>query len=124
MDAVARTGEGRYFAVTFGEHEGGNTIWYRGLLDDPPELLTNLGDFVVEPTAGTVATAMEDPLLAKVDAAQAALTKDNKNAAKVAMNDLGALVNQTQAQTDKKISAAAAARIIDKTNTIIAALGQ
>lgn len=126
LDVVVKTAAGRYFAVNFGEHENGNTIWYRELLppDAPPQLLTNLGDFVVEPTVGAVATAMEDPLLAKVDAAQAALAKDNKNAAKVAMNDLKALVNQTQAQTDKKISAAAAAKIIDNANTIISALGQ
>jgi hypothetical protein len=39
------------------------------------------------------------------------------------MNDLKALVNQVEAQTDKKIMPDVAAKIIDRANAIITALG-
>ena len=53
----------------------------------------------------------------------AALDRDNRNDAKVAMNDLKALVNQVEAQTDKKITPEVAAEIIQRANAIIAVLG-
>jgi hypothetical protein len=72
---------------------------------------------------GNVAPEIESALLAKVDAARAALVAGNPNAAKVAVNDLKALVNQVEAQTDKKIAPDVAAEIIERANRIIAALG-
>ncbi len=45
------------------------------------------------------------------------------NAAKVAMNDLKALINQMEAQTDKKIDPDTAAEIIERAERIIAQLG-
>jgi hypothetical protein len=39
------------------------------------------------------------------------------------MNDMKALINHVEAQTDKKIKPEAAAEIIQKANAIIAALG-
>ena len=58
-------------------------------------------------------------MLAKVDAALAALDRGNSNDAKVAMNDLKALVNQVEAQTEKKISEDAATGVISRANEII-----
>jgi predicted metal-binding transcription factor (methanogenesis marker protein 9) len=62
-------------------------------------------------------------LLAKVDAALAALDRGNPNDAKVVMNDLKALTNQVEALVDKKITPEAAAEIIQRANDIIAELG-
>jgi hypothetical protein len=73
--------------------------------------------------SGGVAPEMQTSLLAKINAAIAALVQGNANASKVAMNDLKALVNQVEAQTDKKITPAVAAEIIVRANRIIAALG-
>lgn len=70
-----------------------------------------------------IAPELQAPLLSKVDAALAALETGNPNAAKVAVNDLKALVNQVKAQTDKKIAPDVAAEIIERANRIIAALG-
>jgi len=66
---------------------------------------------------------MAPSLTAKVNGALAALARGNENDAKVAMNDLKALVNQVEAQTDKKISVEAADEIIAQANAIIQALG-
>jgi probable HAF family extracellular repeat protein len=74
-----------------------------------------------DPSVG-IAPELEQPLLGKVAAAQAALAAGNANAAKVAINDLKALVNQVEAQTDKKIAPEVAAKIIERANGIIAAL--
>jgi hypothetical protein len=90
----------------------------------PEAMLDGLRAYIVEQVAlGNIDAEMEVSLLAKVDAALAALDRGNANDAKVAMNDLKALVNQVEAQTDKKIEAVAAAEIIDRANAIIAALG-
>jgi len=90
---------------------------------DPPTMLEDLSAFIAEPTTGTVDPVMAPSLTAKVDSALAALARDNRNAAKVAANHLKALVNQVEAQTDKKISAEAAAEIITQANAIVSALG-
>jgi probable HAF family extracellular repeat protein len=73
--------------------------------------------------SGHIEAEMEQSLLAKVDAAIAALARGNANDAKVVMNNLKALVNQVEAQTDKKIDPAVAAEIIARANRISAALG-
>ncbi len=73
--------------------------------------------------SGHIAPEMEENLLAKVDAAIAALERGDPPGAKVVMNDLKALVNQVEAQTDKKIETATAAEIIAAANDVIAALG-
>jgi hypothetical protein len=90
----------------------------------PSNQLGNLSDVIQYGVDdGKVAPEIEGALLAKVDAAQAALIAGNPNAAKVAINDLKALVHQVEAQTDKKIAPDVAADIIARANRIIAALG-
>jgi hypothetical protein len=73
--------------------------------------------------SGGVAPEMQTSLLAKINAAIAALVQGNANASKVAMNDLKAFVNQVEAQTDKKITPPVASEIIVRANRIIVALG-
>ena len=65
---------------------------------------------------------LETALLAKVNAALAALARNDKASAKTAMNDLKALVSQVEAQTGNKIDAATATEIIADASQIIAAL--
>jgi hypothetical protein len=90
----------------------------------PEAMLANLRAYIVEQVGlGNIDAEMETSLLSKVDAAIAALARDNPNDAKVAMNDLKALVNQVEAQTDKKITPETAAEIIQRANAIIAVLG-
>jgi len=86
--------------------------------------LANLRRFIVLSVAsGGIAAELESSLLAKVDAAIAALARGNPNDAKAAMGGLKALVNQVEAQTDNKIDPATAAEIIRRANQVIAALG-
>jgi hypothetical protein len=94
------------------------------VLADPEMMLSQLRAYILQQVAlGNIDAEMEVSLLAKVDAAMAALARDNPNDAKVAMNDLKALVNQVEAQTDKKITPETAAEIIQRANAIIAVLG-
>ena len=89
----------------------------------PEEMLAVTATFIMdEVDAGHIDAELEVSLLAKVDAALSALERGNPNDAKVAMNDLKALINQVEAQTDKKITAEAAAEIILLANEIIAAI--
>ena len=76
-----------------------------------------------EVDAGNIDTELEGSLLAKVDAALATLDRGNPNDAKVATNNLKALINQVEALVDKKITPEAAAAIIQRANEIIAELG-
>ena len=93
------------------------------LVRTPVEMLAELDIQIrTEVSLGSIDVELEKPLLAKVDAASAALVRGNKNDAKVAMNDLKALINQVEAQVDKKITPDAAAGIIQKVNAIIVAL--
>ena len=62
-------------------------------------------------------------MLTKVDAAIAALARGNRNDAKVAMNQLEALINEIEAQMDHKIDDPTALEIIARAEQIIAALG-
>jgi hypothetical protein len=90
----------------------------------PEAQLVNMEHLIQDQVgAGSIAPELEGPLLAKVGAALSALDRGNPNDAKVAMNDLKALVNQVEAQTDKKIDPDAAADIIARATSIIAALG-
>ena len=92
--------------------------------DFPPVVLAVLEHYIIDCVAeGFVDPDLEQALLAKVDAAIAALARDNPNDAKVAMNDLTALINQVEAQADKKIDPAVAAEMIERANNIIAYLG-
>jgi len=94
------------------------------VLADPEMMLAGLALFIMdEVDAGNIDAEMEVSLLAKINAALAALDRDNPNDAKVAMNDLKALVNQVEAQTDKKITPDTAAVIIQRANDIIVELG-
>jgi hypothetical protein len=88
------------------------------------EQLLDLDDYIAAAIVdgGLVDPELEEPLLAKVDAAIAALQRGNPNDAKVAMNDLKALVNQVEAQSGNKIDPATAEGIIARANEIIAAL--
>jgi len=90
----------------------------------PEAMLDGLRAYIVEQVGlGNIDAEMEVSLLAKVDAAISALNRGNANDAKVAMNDLKALVNQVEAQTDKKIDAGVATVIIERANAIVASLG-
>ncbi len=90
----------------------------------PGNQLANLRELILYSIAsGDIAPEMEESLLAKVDAAIAALDRGDPPGVKLVLNDLKALVNQVEAQTDKKIETATAAEIIARANLIIAALG-
>jgi hypothetical protein len=89
----------------------------------PETMLAGLRAYIVEQVGLGIDAEMEVSLLAKVDAAISALNRGNANDVKVVMNDLKALVNQVEAQTDKKIMPDVAAKIIDRANAIITALG-
>ena len=73
--------------------------------------------------SGDIAPELEGSLDSKVDSATDALARGNPNDAKVAMNELKSLINQVEAQEGKKITPEAAAEIIERANSIIAALG-
>jgi len=76
-----------------------------------------------DPTAaGGIAAVIGESLLAKVNAATAALNRGSKNDAKVVTNNLKALINQVRAQTAKSISPEAAAAIIEAANHLIGVL--
>lgn len=93
--------------------------------DEPPATVRDLGIMIGEKAhAREIEPRMENSLLAKVDAAQAALDRGNTNSAKVAMNNLKALLSEVNAQTGKQISADAAVEIITQANKIIAALAR
>jgi hypothetical protein len=97
---------------------------FEALAATPETMLAGLRTYIVEQVGlGNIDAEMEVSLLAKVDAAISALNRGNANDAKVAMNDLKALINQVEAQTDKKVDAGVAAVIIERANAIIAALG-
>ncbi len=89
----------------------------------PAVMLAGLALFIMnEVDAGNIDTELERSLLAKVNAALAALDRGNPNDAKVAMNDLKALINQIEAQVNKKITLEAAAEVIQQANAIMATL--
>ena len=96
---------------------------FEALAATPEAMLAGLRAYIVEQVGLGIDAEMEVSLLAKVDAAISALNRGNANDVKVVMNDLKALVNQVEAQTDKKIMPDVAAKIIDRANAIIAALG-
>ena len=83
--------------------------------------LAKLIDYSV--AAGGIAPEMRRSLLAKINAAIAALDRGNPNAAKPAMQNLKALILQVRAQTGKKITPDAAEAIIGRADRIIALLG-
>ncbi|MCK4299736.1 MAG: PKD domain-containing protein, partial [Planctomycetes bacterium] len=90
----------------------------------PQNQLDNLQELILDAVnCELIEPELEQGLLAKVNAAIAALARGNHNDAKVAMNTLKALVNQVEAQVDKKIDADVAAEIIERINRIVAALG-
>jgi hypothetical protein len=90
----------------------------------PANQLSNLAKVIQYGAGdGSIAPEIQGALMAKVNAAMAALARGNANDAKVAINELRALVNQVLAQTGKKITAKAAAEIIARANRAIAQLG-
>lgn len=90
----------------------------------PENQLDNLRQLIVDSVAsGLIEPELEQPLVTKVDSAIAALARGNQNDAKVAMNNLKALVNQVEAQVGKKIDPDVAAEIIERINWIVADLG-
>ncbi len=97
---------------------------FEALAATPEMMLAGLKAYIQQQVVlGNIDAEMEVSLLAKINAAIAALDRGNTNDAKVAMNDLKALVNQVEAQTDKKIKPETAAEIIQRANDIIAVLG-
>jgi hypothetical protein len=106
-----------------GGNEKYGTDWFfqtYGLPDTPDVMLATLAQFIMdEVDLGNITPELEGSLLVKIDTALAALDKGNPNDSMVAMNDLKALINQVEAQTDKKITPEAAAGIIQQVNAII-----
>jgi len=103
------------------------SIYFFSLTDiqlggSPEQKLNGLITFILGEVPENIAPELVVSLLAKVDADLAALARGNPNDAKVAMNDLKALVNQVEAQTDKKISQEAATGVIQRANDIILVL--
>jgi len=108
------------FAFLFDCHDGGTVT----LATPVTQMLNDLVLYILtEVGSGNIAPEMEVSLLAKIDAALAALDRGNPNDAKVAMNDLKALVNQVEAQTEKKISGEAAEMIISNAIAISDKIG-
>lgn len=104
--------------------ENNNEILFTTIGGTPEMMLAELALLILdEVDSGNIAPELERSLLVKVDAALAALDRGNKNDAKVAMNDLKALINQVEAQIDKKITPEVAAVIIKRANAIVATLG-
>jgi hypothetical protein len=101
------------------------TFLYEQLVESaaPSAMLDALRTFIVTANEGAVDARMQTSLLAKVSGASAALARGGENSAKVAVNELKALVNQVKAQGGKKIESATATEIIEQANAIIAALG-
>jgi Asp-tRNA(Asn)/Glu-tRNA(Gln) amidotransferase B subunit len=90
----------------------------------PLNQLSNLVKLINYSVAsGGIAPEMQTSLLAKINAAIAALVQGNPNATKTAMQELKAFINQIEAQTDKKITPPVAEEIIVRANRIIVALG-
>ena len=90
----------------------------------PEAMLLILALFIeAQVASGRIDAELEGSLLAKINAAISALDRGNPNDAKVAMNNLKALINQVEAQTGKKITPEVAEAIITAANQIIAALG-
>lgn len=115
-----------YFVDNFRLVKSGETLFFEDFEFIPPTPTVMLAGLALsimdEVDSGNIDPKLERSLLAKVNAAISALDKDNPNAAKVAMNNLKALVNQVEAHTGKKIAPDAAAEITQQTNAIIAAL--
>jgi hypothetical protein len=90
----------------------------------PQAMLAETAVYVMEQAdLGKIAPELEQSLLAKIDAASAALDKGNPNEAKVVMNGLKALINQVEAQIDKKITPDVATEIIRRASAVIRVLG-
>lgn len=87
-----------------------------GCIDSTSGLGTIIGTLVQE---GVIAPELQTSLMAKVNNAENSATKGNIC---TAVNQLGALKNQVNAQRGKKISDEAANRIITYTNSVIAHL--
>jgi len=106
-----------------GVNEKPGTDWFfqtYGIPATPAVMLAGTALFIMdEVDSGNIDPELEGSLLVKLDAALAALDKGNP---KVAMNDLKALINHVEAQTNKKITPEAAAEIIQQANDIIATL--
>lgn len=116
------TVDGDMFSYTLGiGYE--NEIKFTTTGETPETMLARLALFIMdEVDSGNINKKLERSLLAKVNAAISALDKDNPNAAKVAKNNLKALINHVEAQTNKKITPEVAAEVIQQANAIIAIL--
>jgi outer membrane protein assembly factor BamB len=96
---------------------------FEGPVSDPEDLLEYLKAFILEAIElGIIDSTMEVSLIAKIDSALAALAQGNPNNPTVAINNMEALINHTEAQTDNKITTEAAAEIMLIANQIIDAL--
>ena len=92
--------------------------------ETPETMLAGLALFIMDEVddSGDIAPELEGSLLVKIDAALAALDRGNPNDAKVAMNDLKALINQVEAQVNKKITPEAADTIKQQASAVITIL--
>jgi outer membrane protein assembly factor BamB len=98
---------------------------FEGPVHDPLSLLEYLKEYILEAIeSGIIDPTMEVSLIAKIDSALAALVQGNPNNPTVAINNMEALINHIEAQTDNKISTEAAAEIISISNQIIEAIAE
>ena len=98
---------------------------YEAPAPGPEALLEYLRAFILEAIeSGSIDSTMEVSLIAKVDLALEALANGNPNNPTVAINNMEALINHIEAQTDNKVTTEAAAEIISIANQIIEAVAE
>jgi len=98
---------------------------YEAPAPGPEALLEYLRAFILEAIeSGSIDSTMEVSLIAKVDLALEALADGNPNNPTVAINNMEALINHTEAQTGNKVTTEAAAEIISIANQIIEAVAE
>jgi len=112
-------------SIVYGQADSfGSFALFAEGIGSPQTMLAALCAYIVEQVSlGNINVELETSLLAKVDAAIRALDKCNPNNAKVAMNNLKALTNQAEAQTEKKIAPETASEIIERADAVSAMLG-
>ncbi|MDA1371544.1 MAG: hypothetical protein O2971_12395 [Proteobacteria bacterium] len=84
-----------------------------------PEPISTIAELIALVQSEDLDNGLENALLAKLQAAQAALDRGNSN---TAVNNLQAFINQVEAQRDKKLSSSQADALIEIALNIIAAI--
>ena len=110
--------------VTDGDGDGVAVVDMGAFEVCPKTMLPQLKAYILEQVAlGNIDAEIEMGLLAKVEAAIVALNRGHANDIGTVINALQALINQVEGQTGQKITAEAAAGIIERIGAIMAILG-